>query len=99
MPSQAVRVIYGAALFGSVVAFPAYSTPRRELARRPASIMEPWTILPQPTEAFHDAGRPVAAVTLSPLAFQIMAHCQAHGVIETEAPVVFRDEHVERPLL
>lgn len=60
--------------------------------------MEPWTIQPQPTEAFYDAGRPAAAVKLSPLAFQIMAHYQADGVVETEAPEFCRVERVERPL-
>lgn len=81
----------------SVLAFPCRSSPRSRRSRRSASIMEPWTIMPSPTETYHDLGQSTEGVNLSPLAFQIMAHYQANGMIEVEAPGFARAEHVENP--
>ena len=80
-----------------VLAFPCRSSPCSRRSRRSASIMEPWTIMPSPSETYHDVGQSTEGVNLSPLAFQIMAHYQANGMIEVEAPGFAREEHVENP--
>jgi len=51
--------------------------------------------MPLPTETYHDVDQPTEGVNLSPLAFQIMAHYQANGMIEVEAPDFAREEHVD----
>ena len=53
--------------------------------------------MPSPSETYHDVGQSTEGVNLSPLAFQIMAHYQANGMIEVEAPGFAREEHVENP--
>ena len=92
---QAAPIFLVTTFSWSVLAFPCRSSPRNRQSRRSASIMEPWTIMPLPTETYHDVDQPTEGVNLSPLAFQIMAHYQANGMIEVEAPDFAREEHVD----